>query len=456
LSAKYLDGASQSSTQGQGEISYNTEPFKYRRERGCTYYELSNHLGNVLVTVTDMKIGIENDFWTAEYYEATVVSANDYYPFGSAMAGRKYNQGTYRYGFNGKEEDKEWGSQMIQDYGFRIYNPTIGKFLSVDPLSSSYPWYTPYQFAGNKPIVAIDLDGLEEFEVVGLNGQQGYIIGAGPITLETAQKIALEHPERIAYVLPTVPVQAPTSAPSDIQIRPAPRAGTQPKPNGGNWFRGLITWGSRVSVGIGCVTMFQSDNKVPTFSESDFIRLEAEAQLILERDGKLDDETIKKIEAYITDFESNAHSEVMNKERKKGFIAYIAVRNHKENDPSLSVDQPLTYSGSTGKKIFAERYTKTSDALQRATGEVIASKVDRATARGIEQVIAELNVTDGKTMSQSGTVDNKQNPINAVRKVFMYRKLKAYLWLEANKPIWRNEYLRDKTKAKQKAADAGF
>jgi hypothetical protein len=35
--------------------------------------------------------------------------------------------------------------------------------LSIDPLTQSYPWYTPYQFAGNKPIVAIDLDGLEEF-----------------------------------------------------------------------------------------------------------------------------------------------------------------------------------------------------------------------------------------------------------------------------------------------------
>jgi hypothetical protein len=32
----------------------------------------------------------------------------------------------------------------------------------VDPLTKDYPWYTPYQFAGNKPIYAIDLDGLEE------------------------------------------------------------------------------------------------------------------------------------------------------------------------------------------------------------------------------------------------------------------------------------------------------
>ena len=72
----------------------------------------------------------------------------------------------YRYGFNGKEIDKGdegmGGGGSTYDYGFRIYNPSIGKFLSVDPLTASYPWYTPYQFAGNMPIWAIDLDGLEE------------------------------------------------------------------------------------------------------------------------------------------------------------------------------------------------------------------------------------------------------------------------------------------------------
>jgi RHS repeat-associated protein len=78
------------------------------------------------------------------------------------MPERKYPLNSdYRYGFNGKENDKEWGNQLIQDYGFRLYNPAIAKFLSVDPLAPEYPWYTPYQFAGNMPIVAIDLDGLE-------------------------------------------------------------------------------------------------------------------------------------------------------------------------------------------------------------------------------------------------------------------------------------------------------
>ena len=80
------------------------------------------------------------------------------------MPGRKYSQAntTYRYGFNGKENDNDVkGEGNQQDYGMRIYDPRVGKFLSVDPLTKSYPWYTPYQFAGNMPIANIDLDGLE-------------------------------------------------------------------------------------------------------------------------------------------------------------------------------------------------------------------------------------------------------------------------------------------------------
>lgn len=84
------------------------------------------------------------------------------------MPGRKFAvDGSYRFGFNGKENDNEVkGEGNHYDYGFRIYDPRIAKFLSVDPLAKSFPWYTPYQFAGNKPIIAIDLDGLEEKIVI--------------------------------------------------------------------------------------------------------------------------------------------------------------------------------------------------------------------------------------------------------------------------------------------------
>ncbi len=93
-----------------------------------------------------------------DHYTAEILSSNDYYAFGGNMPGRQFNSNSMRYTFNGKEADPETG---MQDYGFRIYNPAIGKFLSVDPLQKEYPELTPYQFASNTPIQAIDLDGLE-------------------------------------------------------------------------------------------------------------------------------------------------------------------------------------------------------------------------------------------------------------------------------------------------------
>ncbi len=77
--------------------------------------------------------------------------------------GRSFSSDNYRFGYNGKENDNEIkGTGNQQDYGFRIYDPRIAKFLSVDPLTKKFPFYTPYQFAGNKPIAYIDLDGLED------------------------------------------------------------------------------------------------------------------------------------------------------------------------------------------------------------------------------------------------------------------------------------------------------
>jgi RHS repeat-associated protein len=128
--------------------------------RGEKFFELSNHLGNVLATITDKKLQHDDGSGGVDYYLADIASASDYAPFGMQLVGRKWNGGNYRYGFNGKEQDHETTSTTY-DYGFRVYNPALGRFLSVDPLFKTYPFYTPYQFAGNMPIAAIDLDGLE-------------------------------------------------------------------------------------------------------------------------------------------------------------------------------------------------------------------------------------------------------------------------------------------------------
>ena len=87
----------------------------------------------------------------------------NYYPFGSVTPGRSFTSESYRYSFNGKEKDPETvaTSGATQDYGMRIYNSDLGKFLSIDPLTKKYSFLTPYQFASNRPIDGIDVDGLE-------------------------------------------------------------------------------------------------------------------------------------------------------------------------------------------------------------------------------------------------------------------------------------------------------
>jgi RHS repeat-associated protein len=66
---------------------------------------------------------------------------------------------SYRFSFNGKENDNEVEGQ--QDYGMRFYDKRLARFKSVDPLTKDYPWLTPFQYASNMPINSIDMDGLE-------------------------------------------------------------------------------------------------------------------------------------------------------------------------------------------------------------------------------------------------------------------------------------------------------
>ena len=144
-----------------------TNPSIVTFTRGNKFFELSNHLQNVLVTISDKKIGVDaNSDGIIDYYNADVVTAIDYAPFGSILTGRNYNAPgakDAKYGFNGKENDNDVkGEGNQQDYGLRIYDPRLGKFLSVDPLFKEYPWNSPYAFAENEPIANIDLDGAEK------------------------------------------------------------------------------------------------------------------------------------------------------------------------------------------------------------------------------------------------------------------------------------------------------
>ena len=99
-----------------------------------------------------------------DHYEPDILTAQDYYPFGMLSRVAVPGSGqTYKFGFNGKmnDNDVKGGLGNQQDYGMRIYDPRVGRFLSVDPITRQYPELTPYQFASNRPIDGVDLDGKE-------------------------------------------------------------------------------------------------------------------------------------------------------------------------------------------------------------------------------------------------------------------------------------------------------
>jgi len=60
-----------------------------------------------------------------------------------------------------EKDDELKGNGNSYDFGDRIYDPRIGRWLSIDGFTKKFPWWTPYQFSGNTSIWAKDLEGLE-------------------------------------------------------------------------------------------------------------------------------------------------------------------------------------------------------------------------------------------------------------------------------------------------------
>ena len=110
-----------------------------------TYYHyIKDHLGNICAVVNSVK--------------DSVIQSTLYYASGVPMA-QSIGRDKQPYLYNGKEfvEAHGWNTY---DYGFRGYYVTIGRFTSIDPLAEQTPWQSPYAYADNNFINAIDWMGL--------------------------------------------------------------------------------------------------------------------------------------------------------------------------------------------------------------------------------------------------------------------------------------------------------
>jgi hypothetical protein len=123
--------------------------------RGNKLFELSNHLGNVLVTVNDKKLGVSSNNSTIDYFNPQVVSAQDYYPFGMLQPGRSLNAGGYRYGFNGQEMNNDVkGEGNSYTAQFWEYDSRTGRRWNLDP--RPMVGLSQYATFSNSPISLID------------------------------------------------------------------------------------------------------------------------------------------------------------------------------------------------------------------------------------------------------------------------------------------------------------
>jgi RHS repeat-associated protein len=122
---------------------------------------LANHLGNVLTVISDKKTAVFTGT-TFNYFAAERISATDYSPFGAPLVSRTWQSSEYRFGFNGQENLIEFlDLGNLFDFKFRGTSTRLGRFFAVDPLSKKFPDLSCYQFAGNTPIWARELEGLE-------------------------------------------------------------------------------------------------------------------------------------------------------------------------------------------------------------------------------------------------------------------------------------------------------
>ncbi len=124
-------------------------------------YEISNHLGNVMVTFRNQKI--KTGTATNAPWYADVVSASDYYPFGMLEPGRNsFAAGAeYRFGLNGQMKDNDIYNQSGTIYGAEYweYDSRLARRWNVDPMGLDDE--SPYLCFANNPIFFDDPLGLE-------------------------------------------------------------------------------------------------------------------------------------------------------------------------------------------------------------------------------------------------------------------------------------------------------
>jgi len=97
-------------------------------------------------------------------------NVTDFSPFGVELKGRNFEVvggGNYRYAFQGQESDSEVkGEGNSYDFGARMLDPRLGRWMTLDPQSNKQPDQSPYKAFLNNPLYWADPNGETEYETI--------------------------------------------------------------------------------------------------------------------------------------------------------------------------------------------------------------------------------------------------------------------------------------------------
>ena len=107
-------------------------------------YHLKDHLGSIRAIIDG---------------SGRLLEENDYYAFGQRHPRSEHAQSSAnRFKYNGKELQTVGGLGYL-DYGARMYDQSLGRWFTTDPLSEKYYGLSPYVYCGNNPLKYVDSDG---------------------------------------------------------------------------------------------------------------------------------------------------------------------------------------------------------------------------------------------------------------------------------------------------------
>ncbi|WP_260379194.1 RHS repeat domain-containing protein [Weeksella virosa] len=238
---------------------------------GRTYnyvYNYTDHLGNVRLSYA----------WDDTENKLKILEENHYYPFGLKHKGYQPLQqiivtpgediasnrttieakfgdigigidnsistgsATYNYKFNGKELQNEFDINLY-DYGARNYDPSIGRWMNVDPLAEEFPDWSPCSYGFNNPLRFTDPTGMapEDIIIHGKNNSSVTIktdlvdisVNAGSVVGDLGGNYTLQGDDVLIAALDIVGIVDPTGV-ADI-------AAASLEAKNGNWGSALLS-----------------------------------------------------------------------------------------------------------------------------------------------------------------------------------------------------------------------